>query len=89
MDLDDETGSPGAPPFEEVRVDPRDGMVVHFAPPPEPHPHEGPGRAGAPEQGPPVVSGEATTTDWHATGHDDAGAASGNEGAREPEPPAT
>ena len=87
--LEDDIGSPGLPPFEEVRVDPRDGMVVHFAPPPEPNPHDAPARPGAPLEGPPAVSGEATTTDWHATGHEDAAASPGNEGGREQEPPAT
>jgi len=86
---------PSGPPFGEVRVDPRDGMVVHFAPPPEPQTPAAPGRTNPPGEEPRAVSGEATRTDWHTTAHEEGDdptpdASSSPDALREPgpEPPA-
>jgi hypothetical protein len=82
----DDAVFPGGRPFDEVRVDPRDGMVVHFAPPPEPR-AEGTGWPQASDDGPApeAVSGEASGTEWHPHGHE--GAPRQHDEAPEPEPP--
>lgn len=75
----------GGRPFDEVRVDPRDGMVVHFAPPPDPH-TTAPAVPGpdAPEHN--AVSGEGEP-DWHRPGNDGAAADGTTDAERESEPP--
>jgi hypothetical protein len=69
-------------------VDPRDGLVVHFAPPPDPPSPVWPAAVGTADAGPHMVSGEAAE-EWHLPSHGDAAASSPHDGSREPDPPSS